>query len=91
MSKRLKGWRRIRKSENLRPGQWITNLSGVMMAHFVRRHPDNGMLAIIDIWGCTTKEGRDFSIAENPHPRPPRPGRSSRVVTMPFDIRLLRV
>jgi|SRR6266436_8667643 len=90
MSKRLKGWRRIRKGENLRPGKWITNSSGVMLAHFLRWHPDNRMVAIIG--GCTTREGRDYStIVGDPRPRPPTPGISSRVVTMPFDIRLLRV
>jgi hypothetical protein len=92
MSKRLKGWRKIRKRENLRPGRWVTNSSGVMMAHFLRWHPDNRMVAIIEIWGCTTREGRDYSsISIDPRPRRPTPGISTRVVTLPFDIRFLRV
>jgi hypothetical protein len=89
ISKRLKKWRRIRKHENLRPGQSITGSSGGSMAHFVRWHPDNGMLAIIDIWGSATERYRDYSIFKHRNPTPTR--RGSRVLTIARDYRALRV
>jgi hypothetical protein len=91
ISKRLKKWRRIVKHENLRPGQSITSSSGGSMAHFVRWHPDNGMLAIIDIWGSATERYRDYSIFKHRNPTPTRPGRGSRVLTIALDYRNLRV
>ena len=88
ISERLKKWRRIGEHENLRPGQSITNSSGESMAHFVRWHPDNGMLAIIDLWGSATERYRDFSTTEW-NPTPTR--RVSRVFTIARDYRTLRV
>jgi hypothetical protein len=91
MSKRIKGWRRIREHENLRPGQWLTNSRVTYLAHFVRWHPDDGTIAIIDIWGSAEKLDCDHSTSEDRDPTPPRPVSSYGVLTLPIDYRDPRV
>ena len=57
MSKRLKGWRRIRKGENLRPGQAVTNKYGTLAALFLEWSPDYPNLAVLIALSYIAKNG----------------------------------
>jgi hypothetical protein len=91
MTKRIKGWRRIRKHENLRPGKWLTNSRVTYLAHFVHWDPNDGTKAIVDIWGSAEKLDSDHSTIEDQDPGPPEPVSSYGLLTLSIDYRDLRV
>jgi hypothetical protein len=94
MPKRLKGWRRIRKGEDLRPGQAVVTPSGLVLAHFVGWHPTDRRKAVIDAWGIPRdylENSETHSITTYRNPTPGKIRRSVRVYTTAIDIRHLRV
>jgi hypothetical protein len=72
MSKRLKGWRRIRKGENLRPGQAVTNKYGTLAAQFLEWNPDYPNVAALIPLSYIAKNGSP-RIRINPYPPRGRP------------------
>ena len=84
MSKRLKGWRRIRKGENLRPGQSMGNSYGPLMAHFLHWESDKRDAAVIEFWGPTVNHG--IIALEGRRVR-----RAQRTMTVSISVELLRV
>src|SRR5207245_5882642 len=88
MSKRLKGWRRIRKGENLRPGQWMGNSYGPLMAHFLRWQSDKRDVAVIEFWDPAFNHG--IIALEGASP-PRRLSGAQRTMTVAISVELLRV
>lgn len=88
MSKRLKGWRRIRKGENLRPGQWMGNSYGPLMAHFLRWQSDKRDVAVIEFWDPAFNHG--IIALEGASP-PRRVSGAQRTMTAAISVELLRV
>jgi hypothetical protein len=84
----LKGWRKIRKGENLRPGQSIGNSYGALIAHFVRWDSDIRDVAVIELWGPSISH----AIIVVPGESPPRRAEGAyRTITVGFRVDSLRV
>ena len=83
MSKRLKGWRRIRKGENLRPGQAVTNKYGTLAAQFLEWNPDYPNVAVLIPLSYIAKNGSPrIRINRYPPRRPPRGGERTSIYAM---------